>query len=118
MPLHCRCLAVAVDPDDVNVLAAIGVPMLPAVAGIPDAAGVSVVAGVLAVYGVALAMSSCKTALFGNRVLLILYKFVGGFPTLLMINGYRIGTPVQDINGLPLSGLKNNYQCPLNDLTR
>ncbi len=93
--------------------------MLPAVAGIPDAAGVSVVAGVIAVYGVALAMTSCMTALFGKRVTFnTLYKFASGFPTLLMINGYRIGTPVQGINGLPHSGLKNNYQSPLNDLTR
>ncbi len=67
-PCHCRCLAVAVDPADVNVIAAIGVHMLPAVAGIPDAAGVFVVAGVIAVYGVALAMSSCITALFQNCV--------------------------------------------------
>jgi hypothetical protein len=41
---------------------------VPAIAGILDAAGVSVIAGLLAVYGVALAMSSRKTALFGNRI--------------------------------------------------
>ncbi len=83
-PCHCRCLAVAVDPADVNVIAAIGVHMLPAVAGIPDAAigvqmlravagipdaaGVSAVAGLLAVVGVVPAMSSCMTALFENCV--------------------------------------------------
>jgi hypothetical protein len=52
----------------VNVVAVIGVHMLPAVAGIPDAAGVSVVAGLLAVFGVVPAMSSCMTALFENCV--------------------------------------------------
>jgi hypothetical protein len=65
---YCRCLAVAVDPADVNVLAAIGVHMFHAVSGIPDAAGVSVVTGVLAVFGVVPAMSSCMTALFRNCV--------------------------------------------------
>ncbi len=51
-----------------NVLAAIGVHMLPAVAGIPDTAGVSVIAGLLAVVGVVPAMYSCMTALFENCV--------------------------------------------------
>jgi hypothetical protein len=81
-PCHCRCLAVAVDPADVNFLAAIGihtcmlptfsgtlvVACVPAIAGILDAAGVSVVAGVLAVFGVVPAMSSCMTALCRNCV--------------------------------------------------
>jgi hypothetical protein len=65
---YCRCHAVAVDPADVNAIAAIGVHMLPAVAGIPDAAGVSVVAGLLTVVGVVAAMSSCMIALFKNCV--------------------------------------------------